>query len=77
MLLGDVFALCRCRRREPALVWREVQTHIKGSLAAVLPEAWGGGGGRLSQEAYVGMADSRAGANLSAEQRECIYKLFK
>ncbi|KXZ52835.1 hypothetical protein GPECTOR_8g218 [Gonium pectorale] len=58
--------------RDPALVWREVQTSIKGSLAAL-----SSGCGSLGREEYVALADTRAGGELNAELRGRVYELFR
>ncbi|PNH10429.1 TPR and ankyrin repeat-containing protein 1 [Tetrabaena socialis] len=57
---------------DPALVWREVQTEIKGSLAAVTCAA-----GHLPQQQYLALADSRAGEELDRAQRENVYQLYR
>ncbi|KXZ43819.1 hypothetical protein GPECTOR_80g179 [Gonium pectorale] len=60
------------RIRDPALVWREVQTTIKGSLAALASP-----GGRLAREDYLALAGTRAGAELNEQTRARIYELFR
>jgi hypothetical protein len=64
---------------DPALVWREIHTHIRGSLAAVATPnggSGGGGGGRLSREAYLELGRARSGAELGNSQRQSVFELF-
>ncbi|KAG2489168.1 hypothetical protein HYH03_012394 [Edaphochlamys debaryana] len=56
---------------DPALVWREVQTCIRGSLAALRSP-----GTCLGMEEYVALAGTRAGADLDEATRERVYTIF-
>ncbi len=53
-------------------MWREVQTHIKGSLAAVRS-----GRGRLGRAEYVALSELRREGELSGPQREQLYTAFE
>lgn len=53
-------------------MWREVQSDIKGSLASLsCLDGW------LTRENYLALAESRTGAELSTQQRESVYELFR
>lgn len=55
---------------DAALVFTEIMSHIKGSVAALHTET-----GHLSREDYVALATSR-GSTLSSSQRSTLYEVF-
>ncbi|GAX74067.1 hypothetical protein CEUSTIGMA_g1517.t1, partial [Chlamydomonas eustigma] len=60
------------RGNDPSVVWTEIQSTIKGGLDALKTE-----GGKIGQQAYLEMSETRAGAHLSKSHRVGIYSLFK
>ncbi|GAX84802.1 hypothetical protein CEUSTIGMA_g12223.t1 [Chlamydomonas eustigma] len=60
------------RGNDPSVVWTEIQSTIKGGLDALKTE-----GGKIGQQAYLEMSETRAGAHLSKSRRVGIYSLFK
>lgn len=58
------------KQADAALIFTEVMSHIKGSLAALHSE-----GGCLSREAYLELSKSRS-STLSTNQRTLLYEVF-
>ncbi len=58
--------------RDAALCWREIQTHIKGSLDAAT-----GGRGQLDRTAYLKLSDLKRESSLAREHREVLFEMYR